>query len=198
MINCSVIERIKEGDRDAFILIYNTYRSKVYSTAFFILKDCQYAEDVVQETFLQVYLKIYKLNAPEAFEAWLYKITVNYCFKLLKKDKKNNLLELDEKISINKPDRDELSVPDNIVIQNEMKDKIMHCIYGLPNKHRVVLTLFYFNNMSIKEIADIIDCSEGTIKSRLYYGKKILKNLLDSEYNSSFNNTVGGTIYESR
>lgn len=163
----SIIDKAKGGDRNAFILIYNTYRQKVYSTAYFILKDYQHAEDVVQETFLQVHLKIHKLKFSEAFETWLYKITVNNCFSLLRKLKKNDVIELDE--NLNKSDYTSLSDPDNLIIQKEIETKVMEFVYSLPDKHRIALTLFYFNNLKIKDIADIMDCSEGTIKSRIFY-----------------------------
>jgi RNA polymerase sigma-70 factor (ECF subfamily) len=195
LVDCNVINKAKAGDRTAFILIYNIYRQKVYSTAFFILKDHQHAEDVVQETFLQVHLKIHKLKVLEAFEAWLYKITTNCCLKLLRKAKNIEVVELDENSF--QLQGSELEVPDNIIIQMEMEAVVMKGIYSLDIKHRVVLTLFYFNNMSISEIADIIDCSEGTVKSRLFYGKKILKALLDKEYITDYKNNIGGAVYES-
>lgn len=194
MININVIERAKNGDRNAFVLIYKTYRSRVYSTAYFILKDYQHSEDVVQETFLQTYLNVHKLKELEAFEVWLYKITVNNCFKILKKNRKKHIVELNE--NIDKIDLDELSVPETIIIENELKTKIMECVYSLDDKHRVVLTLFYFNNLAIKDIADIISCSEGTVKSRLFYGKKVLRKLFDKEYNGNLKNSEGGIVYE--
>lgn len=195
MINLCIIERAKNGNKDAFILVYNTYRHKVYNTAYFILKDYHYAEDVVQDTFLQVNLNIHKLHAVEAFETWLYKITVNHCLKLLKKIKKSTaIIEFDE--NIEQIDEDELHRPENIIIQREMEARIMSCIYSLAYKHRIVLTLYYFNNMSIKDIAYIVKCSEGTIKSRLFYGKKILKGLLDSKYNINCEGIIGGATYE--
>ncbi len=194
LVDYNVIDKAKKGDRNAFILIYSTYRQKIYSTAFFILKDHQHAEDVVQETFLQVHLKIHKLKAVEAFEGWLYKIAANYCLKLLKKAKCTDAIELDEDICQLKGS--DLDMPDNIIIQMEMEAMVIKGIYSLDSKHRVVLTLFYFNNMSIRDIANTIGCSEGTVKSRLYYGKKVLRTLLDREYNTDFNN-AGGVIYES-
>jgi RNA polymerase sigma-70 factor, ECF subfamily len=195
LIYYSIIDKAKAGDRNAFILIYNTYSQKVYSTAYFILKDYQHAEDVVQETFLQVHLKIHKLKASEAFEAWLYKITINYCMKLLKKIKSTEIFQIDENICQIKGN--ELEVPDNIIIQMEMEAVVMKGIYSLDSKHRIVLTLFYFNNMSIKDIAEIIECTEGTVKSRLFYGKKILKALLDREYSADVKSKSGGAVYGS-
>lgn len=194
MVSYSIIERAKAGDRNAFIQIYNIYRQKVYSTAYFILKDYQYAEDVVQETFIQVHLKLSKLKALEAFDTWLYKITVNHCLKLLKKAKKSHYVELDENTLQHVVE--ECNVPDSIVIQMEMEAKVMEFIYSLESKYRIVLTLFYFNSVSIRDIADILECSEGTVKSRLHYGRKILKVLLEKEYDASSNNKMGGAIYE--
>lgn len=194
VISYAVIDRAKYGEKDAFILIFSTYSQKVFNTAYFILKDKQYAEDVVQETFLQVYLKINKLKAVGAFEIWLYKIAVNHCMTLLKKLKRKETVELDEKTY--RIEDDTSDAPEDIVVQMEIEDKLMKLIYSLDYKHRIVLTLFYFNNMNIKDIAIILKCSEGTVKSRLSRGKKYLKAMLDREYASQSKNDKGGAIYE--
>jgi RNA polymerase sigma-70 factor (ECF subfamily) len=166
---------VKMNDDDAFASVFNTYHQKVYKMAWLMLRDHQRAEDVVQETFLQVYTKINKLSNNMAFEKWLYKITVNHCYEIIRKHKKADLLLLDETIENFTTNS---SIPHMELIQKEVRKKIITAIYALPLKHRTVLILFYFNDLSIKEIAAIISKSEGTVKSRLFYGKKLLKIVL--------------------
>ena len=192
-----LIARVKNNDRQAFKVLFDTYRPKVYKTAFLILKDYEYADEVVQETFIQVFLKIHKLTNPIAFEKWLYKIAVNLCFEIIRKNKKSKIVSLNEENSKELDNSTtDIFLPDNIVIQKEIQDKIMKCIDSLQVKHRTVLILFYFNNFSVKEISDIVNCSEGTVKSRLFYGKKLLKEDLLTNHNDIVNESMGGMFYE--
>jgi len=173
------IERAIKGDTQAFRSLFSLYENKVFRTAYFILRDRQYAEDVVQNTFLQVYLKIGKLSNTKAFEAWLYKITVTQCSSLTRKINKLNVVSMDEGLTeLDMPMSKTFDMPENKAIQKDIQRIIMVSIYSLPVKHRTVLTLFYYNNMSIREIADILSCSEGTVKSRLFYSKQELKKIL--------------------
>jgi RNA polymerase sigma-70 factor (ECF subfamily) len=182
LIDESIIEKAKYGDKQAFRSIFHFYEQKVFSTAYFIMKDRQHAEDVVQEAFLKVYLKVHKLENNKVFEIWLYKITVNACSSFFRKLNKFNTTSIDENIMVEEfPIGGKFSLPDNILIRKEFQEKVMEVVYALPVKHRTVITLYYYNNMSIKEISNIVGCSEGTVKSRLFYGKKELKKALDLE-----------------
>jgi RNA polymerase sigma-70 factor (ECF subfamily) len=195
LIDPNIIQLVKMNDDDAFASVFYTYQQKVYKMAWLMLRDHQRAEDVVQETFLQVYTKINKLSNNMAFEKWLYKITVNHCYEIIRKHKKADLLLLDETIENFTTNS---SVPHRELIQKEVRKKIITAIYDLPLKHRTVLILFYFNDLSIKEIAAIISKSEGTVKSRLFYGKKIIKNSLGENFNMDVDDIMGGIVYENR
>lgn len=182
LIEESIIEKAKEGDKQAFRTIFRYYEQKVFSTAYFIMKDRQHAEDVVQEVFLKVYLKIHKLQNNKVFEIWLYRITVNLCSSFFRKLNKFSTSSIDEKIMVEDfLISEKFSLPDNILIRKEFQEKVMEVVYSLPVKHRTVITLYYYNNLSIKEISNIMGCSEGTVKSRLFYGKKELKKAFDLE-----------------
>ena len=197
MIEEEVIKRAITNDKDAFRIIFNTYKHKVFRTAYLILKDSQYAEDAVQETFLQVHLQIHKLTNARAFEGWLYKINVNICFSIIKKSRKFDTMPIDDTIEdMLSSSEVDFDIPDNIILKKEMQSFIMESIYSLPVKCRTALTLFYFNNLSIKEIADISDCSENTIKSRLFYGKKVMKERLSKNNGDMVNHILGGVVYE--
>jgi RNA polymerase sigma-70 factor (ECF subfamily) len=194
LISITTLEEAREGDREAFIIIYNHYRQKVYNTAYFILKDYQYADDVVQETFLQVHLKLRKLSNLQAFECWLYKIVVNLSLRLLKKAKRISTITFNDEIEV--PELNETDNLDNLIVEQEMLSEMMNCIYALPDKHRIVITLFYFNNMSLRDISEVLECSEGTVKSRLFYGKKLLKSVFSKRYYKSDGDSEGGIVYE--
>ena len=123
---------------------------------------------------MNLYQKGSKLKHYEAFESWLYKITVNSSLNYIKKDKKISFIGDNEVLdAIDKIDSE--PTPEDMFICEEVTSEIMKYIYLLPIKHRTTVILFYYNELSIKEIASIMDCSEGTVKSRLFYSKKFLK-----------------------
>jgi RNA polymerase sigma-70 factor (ECF subfamily) len=198
LLNEDIINSAINRDRNAFRAIFITYREKIYRTAYLILKDHQHAEDAVQEIFLQVHLKIHKLTNSRAFDGWLYKITVNICYSMIRKLKKSEIVLLDENIEkAIRVEEVDFEMPDHVMLKKEVQTIIMECIYALPLKHRTVLTLFYFNNFTIKEIAEITEGNEGTIKSRLFYGKKVLKEMLIKQ-GEIIDFSVGGAVYEVR
>lgn len=179
MIDEIMIEKARKGDKAAFLKLFSSYENRVLRTAYLILRDKQYAEDAVQETFLQVYLKIGKLSNTKAFEVWLYRITVNICTNLIKKLKRINTISIDEEdFVLNIPFCSDYNVPHHAVIQEDIKKKIMESIHKLPSDYKTSLILFYYNELSIKDIAYIVNSSEGTVKSRLFRGKKMLKDIL--------------------
>jgi RNA polymerase sigma-70 factor (ECF subfamily) len=196
LIDVDYITKAQSGDKQAFKVIFTSYRQKVYRTAFLILRDYQQAEDVVQETFMQVYLKLNKLSNPMAFKKWLYRITMNSCMEVMRKRKKNSLEtpedDLDagtEKMAV------DFNLPESKLIQKEQQMKIMECISKLSIKHRTVLILYYYNDFDVKEIAEIIGSTEGTVKSRLFYGRKLLREVLKAEGFDTEDDTEGGVMY---
>lgn len=179
MVDVVLVEKARKGDTAAFSELFNIYYQKVLRTAYCIIKDKQFAEDIAQEAFIKVYARIDKLSSAEAFEVWLYRITVNLCTSMFRKTGKFKELQstelLDEDMQTEGNDND---ITGNLVAHKELYIKIMDSIQLLSEKHRVVLTLFYFNNMSIKEIAEVLNSTEGTIKSRLHYAKKEIRKML--------------------
>lgn len=196
MIEADYITKAQRGDKQAFKFIFTNYRQKVYRTAFLVLKDYQYAEDVVQETFMQVYLKLNKLSNPMAFDKWLYRITMNLCIEVIRKHKKISLEASKEDLDSDRKNIViDMNVPESKLIEKEQQKSILKCISGLPVKHRTVLVLYYYNDFDVKEIAEVLGSMEGTVKSRLFYGRRLLKEALKAEGLDMPENTDGGVTY---
>jgi len=173
----TTIEQIKNGDKEAFKELYGEYKEKVYKTVCMMLNDASVAEDIVQEIFINIYLQIYKLNYYEALNSWIYKITVNSCMRYLKKNSKYRFE--DDENAINYIIENNPSVlPEERLMIRELNKEVMKVIYELSDSQKICIILFYYNRMSIKEIAAVMECSENTIKSRLFKGKKYLENKL--------------------
>lgn len=198
MDDIELIKQVKNKNKQAFRSLFNNHRDKVARTAYLILKDQQHVEDIVQETFLQVYIKINKLSDPALFEGWLYKITINLCFQMLRKQKKIKASSLDEYIDSGIDLNISDCTPEDIVIAKDTKVKMLQSIYSLPTDYTVVIILYYYNNFSVKEIADIIKESESNVKTRLFRARKMLEKSLVKDYVVISDNSKGGTLYECR
>lgn len=199
MIDVELIKAAQNKDRNAFRTLFAMYKQKVYGTAYLILKDYQHSEDIVQETFLQVYLKLENLKEPQYFERWLYKITVNLCLDAVRKLNKHPLSSLDEYINIQTDSSlSDSNTPEAIAEYKEIQKKILSCIYSLPSQYAAVLVLFYYNNFSIKEISEIINCSEATVKTRLFRARKNLEKVLSKEQLNTIDSSIGGASNEYR
>lgn len=185
MFDRELIERVASGDKKAFKELFYYYKNKIYKTACFMVNDSAASEDIVQEVFIVIYTKIYKLKHPEAFETWIYRITVNCCYSYLKHHKVYDSLneEVCEKLI-----EDKIYSPESITLKQEMQVEIMKYIYELSNRQRACIILYYFNEFSIREVADIMECSEGTVKSTLFQSKRLLEKKLSQ-------NMCGGEAY---
>ena len=197
MVNTSLIEEVQTGSQSAFRRLFEIYSDKVYRTSFYILRDKQYAEDIVQEVFLKVYKSIHKLTKVETFEVWLYRITVNTCSSYFSKIKKIPIKDTEGDLEIlNLVNNNSLDNPGDQILQKDLKNRLLASINSLPVKHRTVLILFYYNDMNMNQIASILGCTVGTVKSRLFHSKKKLKQVLEEQNFNYEEEELEGMVYE--
>lgn len=169
MTEDSLIEKLKNGDMSAFDELYNAYAHKAIRTAYLLTNDKFMAEDIVQEAFIQSFKNIGSLKNNSAFKPWFFKTLTRLAYKEIKKNSATPVENIFEKC-------------DSSHFDNYFKDSILYdYIYKLSFKHKNVLILYYYNDMSIKEIALTIGCYEGTVKSRLNTARKKLKSLLEKD-----------------
>lgn len=199
MVDLELIEAVQNQDMQAFRTLFSLYKQKVYGTAYLILKDYQLAEDIVQETFLQVFLKLSKLKDPLYFEKWLYKITVNLCLDSVRKIKRRPVSSLEEYMEIQTDfSLRSIDTPENEAIYRDLQKRILKCIYSLSEKYSSVLVLYYYNNFTLKEIAQITNSSETSVKTRLFRARKNLEKELNKEELEMINKPTGGDFLEYR
>ncbi|OPX45796.1 ECF RNA polymerase sigma factor SigW [Ruminiclostridium hungatei] len=169
-----IILRYQNGDSDSFEELYKNIYRKTYGTAFNILGIKAASEDIVQEAFIICYKSIHRLKNPEAFNTWFYRIVVRLSWRLAKDPLRHTWGEdFESQVSDN---------TDQICSRLDICEKIRTLKIPL----RTVLILYYFNEMSVKEISQVLGCLEGTVKSRLFKARKILQSELfpDSIVNS--------------
>ncbi len=164
-----LILNLKRGREEAYRQLIEEYGNRLLRTCYLILKDREEAEDVVQETFIKVFKKIDTFKEKSGLYTWIYAIALN-----LSRDRmrmKQDMLEL----------KDEWIGNDDVESQVEInidKELLRKEIFEMNSLYREVLVLFYFEALSIKEISNLLNEKEGTIKSRLSRGRNLLKESL--------------------
>ena len=159
---------------------------KVFSLAFGLLKDADEARDISQEAFLKAHRHIGSFQGTASFYTWLYRITVNLCIDRKRKVGRGSEVELDERLShrqVGSP-ADVLSAqklsfnPQRVAQSSELRQRILEALAQLSEQHRAVLVLREVEGLSYKEIADSMDCPEGTVMSRLFHARRQMQQLL--------------------
>lgn len=154
-----LLKLAKKGDGEAFISLIQNYEEVLYGTAIRLLRNEADVADVLQETTLIAYEKITDLRKPQYFNTWLYRILLNECHKFLRKENKTlEYLEIDSGYE-----------------DNHSSLELADLLGELAIIYRVPLTLYYYSGFSIREISELLGEPEGTIKSKLFRGKALLK-----------------------
>jgi RNA polymerase sigma-70 factor (ECF subfamily) len=176
MDNTNLITRCQLGDVSSFSELYRLYSKKALGTAYLIAGQKSLAEDIVHEAFIQCFKSIKNLKNIETFDIWFYKIVTRTGWSVVRKNKTSLFLEDIEGDAslVSKSSEDSL---DNA----ETKYIIYEALGKLSMSLRTVVILHYFNDMAIKDIAKVLGCFEGTVKSRLHNAKKQLKNHLSAD-----------------
>ncbi|ERK30563.1 RNA polymerase sigma factor [Clostridium intestinale] len=162
-----LVKKATKGNKDAFVELMKIYERDMYNLTRYMLGNNEATYDVVQDTILTVYEKISTLKNPSSFKSWLLKIVVNKSKSEL--SKQNKIIYLENSIEI------------PIIDKDLEKIELMSLVSNLPDDFKSVIILFYFNDLSYKEISEILDIPEGTVKSRLFRGKEILHKIIYME-----------------
>jgi RNA polymerase sigma factor (sigma-70 family) len=170
------INQIIEGNKKAFSVLVNQYKDLVYTLAYKMLKNKEEAEEVSQDTFIKTFNSINKFKGYSKFSTWIYKITYNNCLDRLKKGKKENNVVYIEDFNEHQAEAIE-NILDNIN-EKDRNQKIQECLQLLPSEEAFLLTLYYFDDQSIEEIAKVIDCNTNNVKIKLHRSRKKLASIL--------------------
>jgi RNA polymerase sigma-70 factor (ECF subfamily) len=176
----------RSGDRRAFAELVELYKDKIYHLGYRMLNQKQEAEDVVQETFLRVYMNLERYDENQKFSTWIYRIATNLCIDRLRKKKPN--YSIDAEMSDNEGTdwhailpSDEAG-PEEELILSETQHNIRNAIQSLPDKYRTVVVLRYLHDMSLQEISDVLEMPVTTVKTRVHRGREFLRKKLEPEF----------------
>lgn len=170
--------RLREGSREAFDELYHKYKNLAIHTAYLITGNLAESEDVVQETFVKVWIHARELRDDSGLKPWMMQILVRTAYRMVKKNRREIP---DENVADKMTVSEEASSLDR-VIQTEEAERIMAAVRSLPVKLRTVVVLYYYDSFSVKEIAKLLQIMEGTVKSRLHTARRRIKAaLLDNK-----------------
>tara|TARA_B100000989_G_C19396422_1_gene408009 strand:+ start:197 stop:799 length:603 start_codon:yes stop_codon:yes gene_type:complete len=171
-----LVKRAKAGDYQAFDLLVLKYQSRLISTAFNLVKDRQTAEDLVQDSFIKSFKSISSFREDSTFYTWIYRITVNTSKNyLVSKKRKDELLQTDiskeENYAIEPIDEE---TPEDLFHSSQLYKIIIESLDGLGEDTKTALTLREFDGLSYQQIAEVVNCPVGTVRSRIFRGREVI------------------------
>jgi len=171
------IEKWQSGDISAFEVLFHQYEKLVFRTAYLMTGNREEAEDVLQEVFVSVWKSRHTFNPTRGkITTWLHRITVNQCARKHRK-KQPVFLSLEER-SPDFPDMKRQEQPEEVLVTKQEYERLIKAMNSLDSKHRSVLVLRYFNDLSYGEIAQVVGVPLGTVKSRINQALKSLREQL--------------------
>lgn len=176
-----IVRRVQGGDVAAFDALINKYRERVYGVVYHLTSNREDAADLTQDAFIKAFQSIQRFGGQSSFFTWLYRIAVNSTLSHLRKARLRSFFSLD-RIDSDEPVSKEVidALTDKRggerdAYVRELQEKLNAAMLKLSIKHRTVVTLFEIDGLSHQEIAEVMDCSVGTVRSRLHYAKQLLQ-----------------------
>ena len=187
-----LVEQIKKGDNKAFDKLYKLTEKEIWFTCISFLKNEANAQDIMQETYITAFLKIQTLDKTAQFRSWLNRIAVNKCKDYLKG---KGEIQLSDEILENKAVQDELTIPEEYITNQSKRGCILSLMQeALTDVQYQTVIMYYFNEMSVSEIAEFFECSKGTVLSRLNYSRAKMKKAI-TDYEKKSGDRLHGVVF---
>ena len=171
-----IIDAILAGDTQSFNVIVDRYKDLVFTLALRILKHREEAEEASQDTFIKVFRSLNRFKGDSKLSTWIYKVAYFTCLDRLKKQKREQHI-----VAIDEFTEHQVKTIDNaldMIEKEERKVAIQDCLQLLPSNDVALLTLFYFEELSLEEIAKIVDLTANNVKVKLYRSRKKLASIV--------------------
>ncbi|WP_273853857.1 RNA polymerase sigma factor SigW [Guptibacillus spartinae] len=177
-----IVLKVRKGDHNAFGELVELYKDRVFALTYRMLGNRQEAEDVAQEAFIRAYTNIDRYQIDRKFSTWLYRIATNLSIDRMRKKKPDYYLDAEvagtEGLTMYSQVSTEEPLPEEEVVSLEAQEGIHQAILSLPAKYRSAITLKYIQELSLKEISEILDLPVGTVKTRIHRGREALRKQL--------------------
>lgn len=173
-----LVQQLQAGSLEALGELYDRYRQMVFRTGLAITGDQEAANDLLQDVFLRLHRFAGRIDPVRPLEPWLYRMTANLAYTWVKRNQRwlRPLEDLADWLA-----GTVRNLPYEQAEQNDEWHEVQRALSALPLPQRVVVVLYYLNDLSLQEVADILDVPLGTVKSRLHYGRRALKQSLGFE-----------------
>jgi len=182
------INKILDGDTNAFTTLVDRYKDLVYTLALRMMKNKEEAEEVSQDSFIKAYKSLNRFKGDSKFSTWIYRVAYNTCLDRLKKNKRQQ-----QTVTIDEYTEHQVKTIDNALDKIETQEKqqaIKDCLELLPSEDSFLLTLYYFEELSLDEISKIVGLKPNNVKVKIFRSRKklatILKERLDNETIESY------------
>lgn len=186
MTDSEIIQQILSGNRESYRNLVDKYQPMIFRTCMGFLHDKDDAEDLTQEVFIQAYQSLSKYKGDSLFSTWIYRIAVNAALNKIRKNSKNFLLQrIESFLGSEKIKNFEIAIPENenpenILILKEHQQWIKHALDRLPENQRTAIVLSKYDDLSQKEIAEIMNTTEGAVEALIQRAKANLREELSS------------------
>jgi RNA polymerase sigma factor (sigma-70 family) len=170
-----VINKVIDGNVLAFESLVDKYKNMVYTIAYRITNNNEEAEEVAQDTFVKAYHALAKFNGTSKFSSWIYRIAYNTGLDRIKKTKKDRL-----NTSLDGIDQSNVAESnfESGLEQKELQKSVKECIQSLPESESIILTLFYYDDLKVEEIAKVVKLSVSNVKVKLFRARKKLHDII--------------------
>lgn len=172
-----LVKRVQEGDKRAFDLLVLKYQHKILSIIGRFVKDQAEVQDVAQETFIKAYRALGNFRGESAFYTWVYRIAINTAKNhLVSKGRRPPSADVDEAEFYSGSEYlKDVATPENQLMRDQLKDVIFKAIKALPEDLRTAVTLREMEGLSYEEIAEVMDCPVGTVRSRIFRAREFIE-----------------------
>lgn len=175
-----LIKQVQNGDDSAYKHLVEKWHARIYRFAYRFFADEDDARDITQKTFIKTYQNVSALKNPEKFSAWIYRIANNLCLDELKRAGRRKSTSLEAYMEQSAEIEGDTPAPDTELQNKELGTILQKALLTLPDEQRTVIILKEYEGLKFREIADILEEPESTVKSRLYYGLKSTRRVLNN------------------
>jgi RNA polymerase sigma-70 factor (ECF subfamily) len=178
-----LVQRVQAGEVAAFDELVRRYRERIYGVVYNLTSNREDASDLTQEAFIKAFQSLGRFKATSSFFTWLYRIAINATLTHLRRHRFRRFFSLESLVE-DDHNQDVIHAlvdgtnSDKGALVGELQEKLNEAFQKLSFKHRTVVTLFEIDQLSHQEIADVMGCSVGTVRSRLHYAKQQLQGYL--------------------
>ena len=169
----ALVESCRKGDRAAFTILVTRYQRPIYNAAYRVLGNAEDASDIAQVVFLKIAERLHEYDPQYKFFSWIYRIAINESINLLRRNRREQ--PLDDEIDLPGPEN---AGPEWQYNNGQLSERVQRALMSMKIDDRVVLTLRHFSDCSYREIGQVLELEEKTVKSRLFEARQRLGELL--------------------